>query len=440
MKKNILILIFFSLSFISRIYISNLSTPKGDILVHQEWSKVLYHQGLTGSYFFNNWTYTPPTQPSLMMMAYSASRSIYENRNIFSAMHNLIKIPPAFILLGFQQYGQILTLKIWEFLATVIIAFIFYFYYSSKKSPNIGLIIFCLILFHPILFFTNSVWGQNDLLATIFIYIAFLILFTKQKIFSPVVFILGILFKPTIVVILPFFGILYLYLNTKKGNTLNKIKNIVIPLVLSLAIFYLSFLPFIPKNHNHLQYIRSIFDSRISNSSKGVELASVSAFNLYSLVFTIDKTYSAITPHFKLTYISWSFFVLLNIFFISKFFRSKKINFNHSLFTIFFISQGAFLLMTGMLERYFFPTFLSSLIIMALYWQKFGKLMLIQQLIWFLNLIYAYYHRDIEFISHFFKNNDFIFIRLLSLSSLFIFFLIAKKYLALLNSKNETLN
>jgi len=96
--------------------------------------------------------------------------------------------------------------------------------------------------------------------------------------------------------------------------------------------------------------------------------------------------------------------------------------------------------MTGMLERYFFPTFLSSLIIMALYWQKFGKLMLIQQLIWFLNLIYAYYHRDIEFISHFFKNNDFIFIRLLSLSSLFIFFLIAKKYLALLNSKNETLN
>ncbi len=54
MKKNILILIFFSLSFISRIYISNLSTPKGDILVHQEWSKVLYHQGLTGSYFFNN--------------------------------------------------------------------------------------------------------------------------------------------------------------------------------------------------------------------------------------------------------------------------------------------------------------------------------------------------------------------------------------------------
>ena len=118
-----------------------------------------------------------------MMLAYSASRSIYENRNIFSAMHNLIKIPPACILLGFQKYGEILTLKIWEFLATFIIALIFYFYFSRKKSSQITLIIFSLILLHPILIFTNAVWGQNDLLATVFVYIVFLI-YSKTKKFS----------------------------------------------------------------------------------------------------------------------------------------------------------------------------------------------------------------------------------------------------------------
>lgn len=423
-------------SLILRVYISNISPIKGDILVHQEWAKVLYQQGLSGSYFFDNWTYTPPTQPSLMMLAYSASRSIYENRNIFSAMHNLIKIPPAFILLGFQKYGEILTLKIWEFLATLTIAIIFYFYFSIKKSTQTGLIIFSLILFHPILVFTNAVWGQNDLLATTFTYTAFLVLFTKQRKISSLIFTLGILFKPTTIILLPFFGILYIYLNFKNAPN---IKTILVPLILSLVIIYLSFLPFIPKDRPHLQYIESILKHRISNSSKGVELASVSAFNLYSLIFNIDQTYSALTPSFRLTYVSYLFFILLNIFFIFKLFKSKKINFNHVLFIIFFISQGSFLFMTGMLERYFFPAFLSSLIIMVIYWHKFGKLMLIQQLIWFLNLIYAYYHRDIEIISHVFKSNNFILIRLLSLYSLVIFFFITKKYFYL-NSKNETFN
>ena len=422
-SKFFLIIVITLISLTIRILISNYSPIKGDILVHQEWAKVLYQQGLSGSYFFSNWTYTPPTQPSFMMLVYSASRSIYENRNIFSAMHNLIKIPPACLLLGFQKYGEILTLKIWEFLATFIIALIFYFYFSKKKSSQIALIIFSLILLHPILIFTNAVWGQNDLLATVFVYIAFLILFTKQKKLSPLVFTLGILFKPTTVILLPFFGILYLYLNSKKLN----IKTVLIPLLLSAAIVYLSFLPFIPKDHHHLQYISSIFHSRISNSSKGIELASVSAFNLYSLIFNIDQTYSALTPSFKLTYLSWLFFILLNIFFISKLLKTEKINFNHTLFVIFFIAQGSFLFMTGILERYFFPAFLASLIIMVIYWHKFGKLMLIQQLIWFINLIYAYYHRDIGLISFVFKSNNFILIRLISLLNIFIYFSIYKK-------------
>ena len=83
--------------------------------------------------------------------------------------------------------------------------------------------------------------------------------------------------------------------------------------------------------------------------------------------------------------------------------------------------------MTGMLED-IFPSFLASLIIMVIYWHKFGKLMLIQQLIWFINLIYAYYHRDIGLISFVFKSNNFILIRLLSLLNIFIYLSIYKKF------------
>ncbi len=426
---KILLIIFFSL--LLRIFLSNVTVPVGDILVHQEWAKSLYQEGTRGSYFREGWTYSPPTQPSLMMLAYSGSRSIYENRNVFSAMHNLLKIPPASVLLGFQKYGQILTLKIWEFLATLIIAFVFYFYFSNQKSSKIGLIIFTLILFHPILIFTNSVWGQNDLIPTMFAYISFLLIFSKYIYYSPIIFFLGVLFKPTIIVLTPLFAIVFLFFYFKnKKNFL-----ILLPIMLIITSFlYLSFKPFIPTGISPINYVRDIYNHRISNSSKGLNLASVSAFNLYSLLFNIDKTYATKTP---LISIGLLLYILINVVFIYHFLKSKNHSFSHLLFTIYFLGQGSFLLLTNMLERYFFPALLASILIMVLYWKKFGRLMLLQQLIWFLNLIYAYYHRQSEFISYVFKENNFIFVRLLSFCSLLIFFLLTKKYLILVKFKNE---
>jgi len=429
MKKFFLFSFFIILSLVLRIFISINIIPQGDVLVHQEWGKFLYHDGLAGSYFTQGWTYTPPTQPPLMMMAYSVSHSIYENRNFFSAMHNVIKFPPTFILLGFQKYGEILTLRLWEFLASLITSLVFFFYFSKKTSFKKSFLIFLLILFNPITIFINSVWGQNDLLPTCFLYLSFLLLFSSFNILSPVIFVLGVLFKPTIAVLTPLFGCIYLY-KIWHDSLKNKITKIILAIISIVLLIFVSFKPFIPLSIQPIGYISDIINNRISNTSKGLKIASISAFNLYSLVFKIDQTYATNKNNFiQLADIGLIFYLILNIFFIYKIIRSKKVTFEHTLFSIYFISQGSFLFMTSMLDRYFVPALLSSIIISIIYWKKFGWLMIFQQIIWFLNLIYAYYYRVNDPINHLFRDNNFLLIRLVSLASIFIFYKVVRSYL-----------
>ncbi len=428
MKKFLLFSFFILLSFTLRVLISINVSPQGDVLVHQEWGSFLYHHGLVESYFSQGWTYSPPTQPPLMMLTYSISHSIYENRNFFSSMHNLFKFPPAFILLGFQEYGEILTLRLWEFIASIASALIFYFHFSKKTSFKKSFLIFLLIIFNPITIFINSVWGQNDLLPTCFLYLSFILIFSPLNILSPIIFTLGVLFKPTIAIIFPLFGCLYLS-KIWPDHFKTKIGKIVLPLVSILLLIFISFKPFIPSQIQPVGYISSIINHRISTSSKGLKIASVSAFNLYSLLFNIDQTYATNDNQIiQLADIGLVLYFLLNIFFIFKIIKSKKITFNHTLFSVYFISQGSFLFMTNMLDRYFMPAFLSSVVISVIYWKKFGWLMILQQIIWFLNLVYAYYYRSNDLINHLFRDNQFLLVRLLSLGNIFIFSSILYRY------------
>lgn len=428
MKKFFLFIIIILLNLTLRIFFSINTPPQGDIIVHQEWAKVLSSQGLSGSYFLQNWTYTPPTQPPLMMIAFSKSGWIYQNRNILSAIHNLVKFPTASMLLAFQKYGEILSLQIWELLATYLIAFILFFYLSKKTSFKKAFFCFLLIIFNPISLFINSIWGQNDILPTAFMYSSFISIFSNFIFLSPVLFLVGILFKPTIALITPLFIFVFLY-KFSKNQPCHSLLKIIFSIVLCLSILYLSFKPFIPSGVNQIDYINDIVKNRIQTSSKGLKMASVSAFNFYSLFWDIDKTYATHDGSLiQLKDISILLIVIINFFFILKLYKSQKINFNSTLFYIYFISQGTFLFMTNMLDRYFIPAFISSTIIMVLYWKKYGWLMFIQQFIWFLNIIYSYYYRSNDLINFIFRSNNFFFIRLLAFANIFIYFYISKSF------------
>ncbi len=407
------------------------SDNQGDILVHYDWSKTLYHQDLKGIYFYDNWLYTPLTQPPLITLGFWVSRHIYENRYLLSELHNLIKIPPASVILWFDHYGEFLLLRLWAILGDIILAFfIFGLIYKYKKDFNKALLGFIFILFNPINLFETWIWGQNDIVSVVFVYLSFLSIKKNKFIFSPLLFLIGLFFKPTCLVLLPFY-IFYFFKQNK--IQLNNLIKLFISFFLCLSFIFISFKPFLVNPFNPVPEISNIVLQRMAPSSKGLSRASNSAFNFFSLFFEIDKTYgSQQILGMKLDTFGLIFFILINICAVYFYFKNKyPNNLTRLSFILFFISQATFLFMTGMLERYFFPAFIASIILLFLNFKDFGFYMIIQNLIWFLNLFYSFYQRQIGWVKFLFESNSFILIRILSLISLLNLFLITKKYISL---------
>jgi hypothetical protein len=82
-----------------------------------------------------------------------------------------------------------------------------------------------------------------------------------------------------------------------------------------------------------------------------------------------------------------------------------------------------------MLERYFFPAFLASVLLIFLNFRLYGFNMILQNIIWFLNLFYSFYQRDLGWVKTLFEGNSNLLIRIISLISLINFILIYKKFI-----------
>jgi len=204
-KISLLIILFIS-AFLLRAILSS-KINQGDILVINEWSRNIYEKGLEGSYFREGWIYSSPTQPPLMMMAYWVSRWLYENKYVLSALHNVIRMPPTFVLLWVHENGPFFSVKLWGILADLFAAFIAYKLINKiLRKPKIAVWAAILVLFNPVAIFESTIWGQTDMFASLFALLSFLV-FNKRlgKLFSPLLFTVGISLKPTILVLFPFY-------------------------------------------------------------------------------------------------------------------------------------------------------------------------------------------------------------------------------------------
>ena len=83
--------------------------------------------------------------------------------------------------------------------------------------------------------------------------------------------------------------------------------------------------------------------------------------------------------------------------------------------------------MTGMLERYFFPAFMASILLLVLNFKNYGYLFILQNILWFINLYYSFFLRDSGFLRLAFSSNNFLLVRLFSLMSIFTYILIVRR-------------
>lgn len=435
-KKPLLAISFLLLlGFLLRAALSPLIN-KGDILVHYEWSKRLYEEGLRGSYFYEGWIYSFPTQPPLMMLLSWVSRWLYEHRYFLSLIHNIIRFPPAFLITWVAQNGELFFVKFWAILGDIFSALlVYYLLFKISKKQKLAILGLTAFLFNPISVFISAIWGQTGILATFFALLSFFVFRSRWGIFfSPLLLSVGVLIKPTALVLAPFYLIFVAreFLNCSKEKKKLFLFFIIGGFLLSFLITLWLFIPFWDGSQNFFPYIESIISRRIVTTAKGVSRASISAFNFYSMIFIIDKTLGNYKLFFlTLDQIGTIIISLITLFAGFIWWRKNPRSLPERViwlsFLFYFVAAGTFLFKTGMLERYFLPAFLPTVILFFMVEKRLKLAFLLQNLIWFVNLFYSFFLRDTAFINTIFIENHYLGVRLFSLFNLLVYFFIFLK-------------
>ncbi len=374
------------IGFILRAIIAPLN-HNGDMAVHIDWSRTLYHINLTNSYFYPIWASTPPTQPPIMMSLFWLSQHLYQNRYILAEFHNFSHFPPSAFITWFAQNGEVILIKLWAIVGDLSSGLTIYFLvYAITHRQKVALIALATVIFNPLTIYESAFWGQNDVAAAVFIYLALFAMVSPDVdiLTLPLLFI-GILVKPTIIITLPLFLFFYL-----KKIKLKSTVHHALGLIIGLSLAYLSFLPFIYHTEPSLPQIETIVIHRIMPSSKGIIRASNSAFNFYALFYQLDRT-PGDQPFFftNLNTLGWVITSIIFILVLIKLYLSQN-SLTLMTFSIFIFCQGYFLFSTGMLERYFFPGFLAAVILYNTTKNKLLQtLLIVQNGLWFLNLLYS---------------------------------------------------
>jgi Gpi18-like mannosyltransferase len=321
-----------------------------------------------------------------MMLSFWLSQHIYKNQYVLSELHNQTHFPPTAIILWFDQNGEFLLLKTWAIIGDILSSIIVYFVIKKITKKNILAILgLTLVMLNPVSIYESAFWGQNDIIGSAFAYISlFSLVSSIANILAIPLFFIGLSLKPTIAILTPIFILIFIKIFKPK-----LLFNQFIGLILGISTLLVSFLPFLNQSPPQLGEINTIISHRISPSSKGVIRASNSAFNFYSLFYTLDRTPGNFPfLFFNLNTLGILFYLII-ITKITVHLIKNKPSTTVYLFYIFFISQGAFIFMTSMLERYFFPAFIASIVLMVINYKKTGKYFIIQNILWFLNLVFS---------------------------------------------------
>jgi Gpi18-like mannosyltransferase len=388
----------------------------GDIAPFAEWGQRFWDLGAKNFYYSQGWYYTPPVYPPLSNLIFGGLYWLYEHRYVLAQLHNLIKLPPASIMIAMEvpypgspmmyTYGYFALLKMPVILADLAIGVLIYkvvfeITHDIKKS-YLGLILY---IFNPVSIFVSGIWGQTESVIGIFGLLAFVLLYYKKAHFSLPLMFICLYLKPTWVVLLPFY--IFILVVTRP-----KIKQLLAGITLSFVIFVLSTVAF--STGNIFKYVINLTTNVMLPSAKGATKASISAFNFYTIFYEIDRDFAS-RELINLSLKTWGNlgFLFLNIFTFVYVAKSKS----HKLFSIvagiFIIGIGSFLFMTNMLERYFYAGFPAMVVILSVNWKKFTTLIFIN-LILFINLFWAFYRRGSDEIDRPLTNNNFAMIRMLS--------------------------
>ena len=388
-----------------------------DVNNHMVWAKDLLARGPQNFYetqSSNVFAWLTPNYPPLAILIFMMMRLLNPLIHSFYWWLNLhISFIPSNLIFFLEKTVFLAALmKIPAILTDLGVAYIVYLFAKKIVPKNIKtqMIGVSLILFNPAFIFNSALWGQIDSIPIFFVLLSiYFLLYTKWSVISATMFTLALLVKPTALIFLP----IYILLFIKKFG----FKRSIMSLFIINIIFYFFFLPFM--RGKNILYPYETYIGKIL-AAQSLPYVTNGAFNFWVLI-TGFKGIKDIAPFFlNVSYRLFGYMVVgvINIFAILCFIRSKKIT-EDFFMALFVTAFAAFLFLTKMHERYSLLP-LVFLLLFSLKKTKFFTLFILLSMISFINHYHNWAVPRIEFIMKIIDSMPFVYF--ISLMNVVIFF------------------
>lgn len=426
-KKRLILYSILLLGLVIRLILSGYGNDKGDILDFAEWGEMFWLKDLRTFYQDREWYYSFPTYPPISNLMYAGAYWLNERRYILAEIHNTVKIIPSSFIVYFGKpdlrnpfmynTGYFLLMKFPTILADIGIGlFIYKVVYQITKNFNKSVIATSLFIFNPVTIFISAVWGQTEGLISLFGLASFYLLYKKKFWLSAPLLFISLYTKPTWAVLIPLYlFMVYLYRP--------KVSHFIYGVAISLALYILTTYPF--SGFDFLPFTKDVIVNNMLPTAKGSAKATISAFNLYSVFFELDRTLPTRKVLLQLDTIGYIVYFALNLFTFKYLLNNKKRLVN-VFAAIFFVGFGSYLFLTNLLDRYFFASFAPMIILMFTDPKTLIYGVIINVGV-FANLFYAFFRRSIGPVEDVFTANNFLLIRMFSLVNLTGWLLFVKK-------------
>lgn len=393
-----------------------------DLLNHTDWGIRFLDLGPRKFYENIFWGVSWANQPFGSILLFTLMALI---KNVLFGfilfLNNTISLFPSFIIPFLEANLHIWLVKLPFIMSDIGITYLIY-KIIQKYKPKYSILASLIFILNPIVIYNSTIWGQTDSLINLLALTGLYLTFEKKYFIGIFLFLLTFIFKLSLIIYIPIFGLLLL-------KRIKDWKKFVLPVCSFFAFILILAIPFKLDGFSPFKWIWYMYTNRVL--VRQGSMLNGNAFNIWSLIFSIDLSKSEFTKFIGLSYQLWSR-ILYIIFLIPiwiKFLKSK-LTLKVLLYALLISSFGSFIFLTNMHERYLYPIFpIISLLVFLPKTFITKKSIIILTLIHFLNLYNLWFYPLISPLKSFLINSNFLVCRLLSLIIVIIAFDYFVKYL-----------
>ena len=347
----------------------------GDLNNNISWGEVANEKGLNGFYSSSNsddWEFSAPNQPPLTILTLASVIALERKiSDLIWYLNDRVVLFPSGLVWFWESWGEILMVKLPSILADFGIGYLIYKYFKNLKKEALGIKLFALWIFNPVVWYNSAVWGQTDGLVNLLALVAVICLIKKKLPEFSIFITLSMLFKGSLGIFMP---VLFFYALLQRYRLIEWIKSIIYSLI-TIVLISIWF-------HPQIDLFKWLFDLYTKRFIPGeIGFLTANAFNVWWLVDS-GKVYDS-TLYFGLPARNLGILVTLLGNLGMMYWLYKKHNEKRFFASLVLVSLLSFLFMTRIHERYLYPFFPISTLLLGItpsYWRIYALFSLIHLL------------------------------------------------------------